>query len=153
MQHVAVVTQHLALLDHSTPVNVIPSMQLWSKNWHNLMMIVATYGQPMHTGSVVTSHGHVGLTLQLLCFCARSYEFKFLLEHRSGHLEWENGTNRTFTVPKTAAEMLVQGKWGSTQVRTTHRHSRLSAPNQTDTLCHAKAPRCAASVSALGGLI
>jgi hypothetical protein len=45
------------------------------------------------------------------------YEFKFLLEHRSGHLEWENGSNRTFTVPKTAAEMLVEGAWGSTQVR------------------------------------
>lgn len=46
---------------------------------------------------------------------AGGYEFKFLLEHRSGHLEWENGTNRTFTVPKTAAEMLVEGAWGSTQ--------------------------------------
>jgi hypothetical protein len=53
---------------------------------------------------------------------AARYEFKFLLEHRSGHLEWENGNNRTFTVPKTAAEMMVEGNWGSTQVRATPSH-------------------------------
>lgn len=39
-----------------------------------------------------------------------------MLEHRSGHLEWEAGSNRSFTVPKTAAEMLVEGHWGSTEV-------------------------------------
>jgi hypothetical protein len=44
------------------------------------------------------------------------YEFKFLLEHRSGHLEWENGSNRSFTVPKTAAELQVEGQWNNTQV-------------------------------------
>lgn len=57
---------------------------------------------------------HCGDCVKFLLCCR--YEFKFLLEHRSGNLEWENGTNRTFTVPKTAAEMLVEGDWGSTQV-------------------------------------
>lgn len=57
-----------------------------------------------------------------LVFAAVRYEFKFLLEHRSGHLEWENGNNRTFTVPKTAAEMMVEGNWGSTQVCATLTH-------------------------------
>lgn len=45
------------------------------------------------------------------------YEFKFLLEHRSGHLEWENGSNRSFEVPKTAAELVVEGEWNRTEVR------------------------------------
>lgn len=68
--------------------------------------------------------------------CCR-YEFKFLLEHRSGHLEWENGTNRTFTVPKTAAEMLVEGNWGSTQVGADWGLRQMTGPHTNDAaFCH-----------------
>ncbi|WIA30379.1 hypothetical protein OEZ86_000465 [Tetradesmus obliquus] len=45
---------------------------------------------------------------------AGSHEFKFVVEHRSGEMEWEPGNNRTLEVPATAAEMQVAGQWGET---------------------------------------
>uniref|UniRef100_A0A383WF17 CBM20 domain-containing protein n=1 Tax=Tetradesmus obliquus TaxID=3088 RepID=A0A383WF17_TETOB len=43
-----------------------------------------------------------------------SHEFKFVVVHRSGEMEWEPGNNRTLEVPATAAEMQVAGQWGET---------------------------------------
>lgn len=61
-----------------------------------------------------------------------AYEFKFLIEHRSGHLEWEGGSNRSFTVPKTAAQMQVAGRWNSTEVS----HEPAASLTHTHTCCH-----------------
>lgn len=44
-----------------------------------------------------------------------AHDFKFVLQHRSGHLEWEPGSNRHIVVPKSAAELQVVGHWGSTE--------------------------------------
>lgn len=38
-----------------------------------------------------------------------------MLVHRSGHLEWEPGSNRAITVPASAAELQVVGHWGKTE--------------------------------------
>eukprot|EP00775_Hariotina_reticulata_P011608 gene11608-11752_t len=44
-----------------------------------------------------------------------AHEFKFVLVHRSGHVEWEPGSNRILEVAPTAAELQVAGHWGNTQ--------------------------------------
>lgn len=80
-----------------------------------------TYAPTQHTAPLLPPHTHPCCRFNthnsLLDVLTHSYEFKYLLEHRSGYLEWEGGGNRTFTVPKTAAEIAVEGRWGATEVR------------------------------------